>query len=181
MSNTTPGSYLDQFLRGPTGPTGPQGVTGATGPTGPTGATGATGAAGATGATGPLGPSLAWGAKTSLTTAVEQRVPAGNATVTDSSDLVLGVLAASAGTLSRFYIQHTGDAANVGGQTIDYKLYKSGSLISTIAGIDAGAGDQIGNASFGPTAYSAQHIFTVTATPSAPLTAAVTNLMAAAS
>lgn len=184
---------------GATGPTGNTGATGGTGPTGATGSTGNTGAVGATGATGTTGPTGAMGATgptgsvgparfewadgASLTALGAQVMTPGYSASSIAGSAV-GNLCAVSGTLSAFYIQHTGNALNILGQTITYTLQKiSGGVtttMATITGVATTAGVKTGSTStFAVATYAAGDILQVTIGGSAILTGAVTDAMAA--
>ena len=128
-----------------------------------------------------VGP-LCYAAASSLTTQVQQSIPAGSGALTSSSDLVMGQIMPRAGTLTTLRVRHTGAAGNVGGQTITYQVFKNGSGIGTsITGVATTAGNKTGNVTFTAVAFVAGDIITVQLLPSGVLTTALTDVMAGVS
>lgn len=130
----------------------------------------------------PIGPIFFYGAFASLATAVAQAIPPGSGASTSSSDLVEGILAPISGYVSAFRVQFVGNALNVAGQTVTATLLKNGVAVTgaSIAGIVTTAGTKTGSVLFAQVAYVGGDVFTVTITPSAPLTAVLTDVMASA-
>ena len=124
-----------------------------------------------------------FGAASSLTTQVQQAIPHGSGTTTSSADLVLGGIAPTSGTVSRMAIQHTGNAGNVGGQTITYQVFKNTVAVTPaiIAGVAATAGTKTAQLTFEPIPYAAGDVFVIQLLPSGVLTAALTDVMASVS
>ena len=122
-------------------------------------------------------------ASASLATAVAQNIPPGSGATTSSTDLVLGIIATQAGSISSLTIQQTGNGSNVGGQTVTYQVYKNGAAVTAavLAGVVTTAGNQTGRIVFTAVAFAAGDVISVQVTPSAPLTAALADVMAGVS
>lgn len=138
-----------------------------------------------------------FGAAASLVNAAEQFVPPFNGAATSLTRLA-GVLVAggtpptgTAGTgeqrtIRSLRISYTGDVANAAGQTITVQMYKRtrGTAVwaavgDTIAGIATTAGQQEGVTTFatsGPVNYEPGDEIGASITPSALLTAVLTNI-----
>jgi hypothetical protein len=83
-----------------------------------------------------LPPAFSCGALISNTTALVQRMRAGETNVTDfvgtpTDGTHLGHLCTNRGRIRRLAIRFTGDAGNVAGQTVAAQIYKNGSLSAT--------------------------------------------------
>lgn len=167
---------------GATGTTGATGSAGATGSTGPTGATGPTGSAGSTGATGAAGGvARTWSAQASLTAASAQGIPTGGGAAT-LADLVIGHLMPASGTFSALYVQHTGNALNITGQTLTYTLSKTNAggttTMATISSVVSTAGVQrTSTSTFAAASYAAGDVVTLWVTPSGVLSGALADVM----
>ena len=124
-----------------------------------------------------------YAASTSLTTAVAQNIPPGSGATSSSTDLVLGTLATQAGSVSSLAIQHTGNVANVGGQTVTYQIYKNGVAVTgaVAAGVVTTAGNKTANVAFTPVAFAIGDSISAQLLPSAPLTAALVDVMVSVS
>jgi hypothetical protein len=120
---------------------------------------------------------LAWAAAASLTTAVAQTVFPGTTSTTSSTD-VIGYVVVAPDALGTLRVKHTGNAANVGGQTIAYALAVNGSPVATVTLAANAAASGFAVLSTMPVA--AGDVVTLTATPSGILTAAVTDIQASA-
>lgn len=126
-----------------------------------------------------VGPIAAFGAATSLTTAVAQNVPPGSALLASSADLVLGTIMINAGGLTKIQVRFTGNVLNIAGQTITATLFKNGSAIaaSAVAGIATTAGAQTGSLTYASQAFVAGDVISAQILPSGVLTAALTDVM----
>ncbi len=113
------------------------------------------------------------------------QVPAGNGLTTADATLPKWMIA-RASQVAGFSVRHVGDAANVGGQTVTYTLRKLSSvgvdtLVATSAALPTTAGAKHDEQTLGsPIALSRGDCLYVVATPSAALTATVTELTAGA-
>jgi lysophospholipase L1-like esterase len=120
---------------------------------------------------------------TSLLPAAAQALPPGSGASASSSDLTLGAIAPTAGSISRMAVKFTGNAANVGGQTATFKVFQNGSAVAvaslTIGATSAGA--WAGSLQFQPTTYIITDTISIQITFSAPLTGAITDVMASVS
>ena len=123
-------------------------------------------------------------AAASVTTGSEQFIPAGGGAVTSVSIVNHGIPVPTVGpTITEYIVRFTGDAANVGGQTMTPKLYyyRSGSatLIPTSAGAamatTAGVQSQALTLTT-PFQPAEGDVILASLTPSAGLTAAVTGV-----
>jgi hypothetical protein len=125
-------------------------------------------------------------AANSVTTNAEQFIPPGG-TVTSTTVTTYGILVSTPATsITEYYVQFTGDAANVAGQTMTPKLYylragvatlipgSTGSALATTAG--AKSTSVALAAAFNPVAGD---VILASLTPSAGLTAALTGVMVA--
>ncbi len=83
------------------------------------------------------------------------------------------------GCLSTMYVQHVGNVLNVSGQTIMYELRIDGAVWGSIT-LAANAGVKSGNVFFTPGGFDIGTAVTLTATPSAALTASPTDIAASA-
>jgi hypothetical protein len=122
-------------------------------------------------------------ANASLTTGVAQNIPPGNAATTSSSDLVIGEIATAPGILSSLAAQFTGSGSNVGGQTATFQVLLNGAPITgaASAALATTAGNKTSQVQFPPVPYVPGGIITIQITPSAGLTAALTDVMASVS
>ncbi len=147
---------------------------------------GPAGAAGAAGPAGGVGPTpFYFAAATSVTNAAAQYMPPGSGASTSVAD-TLDLRIAQTSQVSTFAIAYTGNAANVGGQTLSYALLRTTSsavttTLSTIAGLTAAGGFAHSETSFAGVQLNPGDALDVTVTPSGILTGAVTNLSAGVS
>ncbi len=169
---------------------GPRGLTGATGPTGPTGAAGATGgigptgAAGATGGIGPTGPAGATGATGSVgatgpafgANQVTIQSPVSGALTTGTQLLPNRAVMNGSGTLTRFSFDYEGNAANVGGQTVDVILTKNGNGAFSVSGVGTAGGHLQGTVT-GSSSYVQGDYYQGAITVNDVLTAVLTNFV----
>jgi hypothetical protein len=126
------------------------------------------------------GPQFTFSAFASLATAVQQAIPPGSGATTSSADTVLGAIATKAGFITQMAVQHTGNAANVAGQTITYQVFKNGVAVATasIAGVVTTAGVKKSSLTFAAVAIAVGDVLVMQMLPSAVLTAALTDVMA---
>lgn len=121
-----------------------------------------------------------FGAAASLVNAAAQTVYPGSqqATVLAATD-ALGYVVEAKSVVGLFRVQHTGNAANIAGQTVAYDILVNGVSMVTVT-LATTAGVKTGAAEFAAGAIVLQpgDIVRVTATPSAVLTAAVADIMA---
>ncbi len=122
-----------------------------------------------------VGDSFNFGAVTSLVNAAAQYVPAGGGAATTLTALP-GIRASRDGTISGLAAGFTGDAANVGGQTMLVEIFKNGVLVISIAALPTTAGAQAGTATAANARYVTGDVLQCVVTPSGALTAAVTQL-----
>ena len=119
----------------------------------------------------------------SLTTQVAQALPPGSGALSSSADLTLGAIATAGGTISRMSVQFTGNASNVGGQTITAQVFKNGLAVAPaiITGLATTAGNKTAQLTFAPTAYLPGDVLSIQILPSGVLTAALADVMASVS
>lgn len=164
------------------GATGSQGIQGIQGIQGVTGTTGSTGSAGSTGSTGSAGaPLLGWSATASLTTAATQTVLPGSGSSTSTST-VIGWLVPVSGSFVIFYIQHTGNVLNIGGQTATYTLAKTNNggttTMATISGVATTTGVKRSNTStFAVASFTAGDVITLSLVVSGILSGTLSDVM----
>jgi hypothetical protein len=132
--------------------------------------------------------SFSWGANASLVNAAAQNIPPGSQTAAILADAVLGIQTGpGGGTLTSLFLQFTGSASNIAGQTVTFTLTKTtlggttttmtvSSAIATTSGIH-----RLTVSAFTVSGvYAAGDVLTLQMTPSALLTAALTDVMAGA-
>jgi hypothetical protein len=132
--------------------------------------------------------SFSFGANASLVNAAAQNIPPGSQTATILADTVLGIQTGpGGGTLSTLYIQFTGSVSNIAGQTVTFTLSKTTTggvttTMTTSSAIAATSGvHRLTVSSFTVSgAYAAGDVLTLSLTPSALLTAALTDVMGGA-
>ena len=122
-------------------------------------------------------------ANASTVTATAQNVPKSGLATSDTA--TIGHLSGrNTSVISRMRVRFVGDAANVGGQTVNVALLVDGVAIAsaTLAvPLAATAGTKTGTVDFTPTAIAEGAYVRCTITPSALLTAVLTNVNVAVS
>jgi hypothetical protein len=120
---------------------------------------------------------LYFSADASVVTAAAQNVPP-SGTVTSTTGTRGIVSGRNTSVISRARVRFVGDAANVGGQTIQLAVLVNGVAIATAilaTPLATTAGVKSGTVDFTPTTLAEGDVVRVTLTPSALLTAVVTD------
>lgn len=117
-------------------------------------------------------------ADASVVNAAAQNVPPGFAAATSTTSTAGYTCGRNTSVISRCRVTFTGDAANVGGQTIQVAVFVNGVAIASAVlttALATTAGAKSGTVDFTPTTLAEGDVVRVTLTPSALLTAVVTN------
>jgi len=126
------------------------------------------------------GASFTFGALASVVTASAQVIPPGGGAAASSTTGASAALVGRSITVTRLRVRFTGDAANVGAQTLTFQVLKNGvaHASAVISGLATTAGVKTGNVDFvaTPLGLVDGDNVQVTLTPSALLTAVVTSV-----
>ena len=120
-------------------------------------------------------------AAASLLDAAAQFLPPGSGALTSLTSGLGLLVCGQPRTVTKLCVRFTGDAANAGGQTVIFQIYKNGSpttAVTTSIATDAGVHSASVSLVSAPLQFVDSDRIRIAVTPSAPLTAPLTDIMA---